>query len=198
MGNTWCTPVAGSRWSFWGRGIAFQFCEPICTYLVSGASYSSLNNANWELTKHSCSLAQSFWHGPYAGPEPELHIQVLKLQSFAESPESSLRTEAVVWHQCVLRSPSQWEVSTHKSLLLSFAACLLSSVVSWYTAILPYIVKASVSLQKQTARKSVAALKLATLLLTNKNIFPDLLWLGIFSNDFHYLQQNSLEGCWTR
>lgn len=33
-----------------------------------------------------------------------------------------------------------------------------------------------------------------TLLLTNQNIFPDLLWLGVFSNDFHYLQQNSLEG----
>lgn len=132
---------------------------------------------------------------PYTGPESELHIQVLQLQSFAESPGSCLRTEAVVWHQCVQRSPSQWEVSMHKSPPLSFAACLLSSVVSWYTAILPYIVKASVSLQKQNARKSVAALKLATLLLTIKNIFPDLLWLGIFSNDCHYLQQNSLEGC---
>lgn len=103
-----------------------------------------------------------------------------------------------MWHQCMQRSPSQTEVSMHKYPLLSFAACLLSSVVSRYTAILPYIVKASVLLQKQTARESVAALKLATLLLTNKNIFTDLLWLGIFSKDFHYLQQNSPEGCWRR
>lgn len=144
--------------------------------------------------QHSSSLAQPFWCDSYTGQESELHIKVLQLQSFAESPESGLKTEAVVWHQCAQRSPSQWEVSIHKRPLLSFAACLLSSVVSRYTIydILQYTVKASVSLQKQTARKSVAALKLATLLLTN------LLRLGIFSNDFHYLHQNSLEGWWKK
>lgn len=179
MGNAWCTSIAGSKWSFWGRGIALQFHEPICTYPVSGGSYSSLNNANKELTKHSCGLAQSYWHDPYTGPGSELRIQVLQLQSFAESPGSGLRTEAVVWHPCVQRRPSQWEVSMHKSPLLSVAACLLSSVLSRYTAILPYIVKASVSLQKQTARKSVAALKLAALLLTK--YFPR----SIIARDLH-------------
>ena len=35
---------------FLRKRYSLQFREPICTYLVSGASYSSLNNANWELT----------------------------------------------------------------------------------------------------------------------------------------------------
>lgn len=82
--------------------------------------------------------------------ESELHIQVLQLTNVAVSPGSALKTEAVLWHQCMQESPSLWEVSMHKHPLLSFAACLLSSVFSPYTATLPYIVKSSVLLQKQT------------------------------------------------
>lgn len=39
---------------------SFQFCERICTYLVSGASYSRFNNVSWEVTKDSSGLAQPF------------------------------------------------------------------------------------------------------------------------------------------
>lgn len=42
----------------------------------------------------------------------------------------------------------------------------------------------------------MTALILASLLLTGKSIFPDLLWLRIFCSDFNYLPQDSLEGSW--
>lgn len=141
--NTWCTLAAESQESFCGRH-SFQFCQHICIYLVSGASYSRLNNASWEVTKDSSGLAQPFWpnqHQPYQ----------LSLSCVCKCCCVTMiwfETEAVLWHQCMQRSPSQWEVSMHKQPLLSFAACLLSSAFSPYTATLPYIVKSSVLLQK--------------------------------------------------
>lgn len=38
--------------------------------------------------------------------ESELHIQVLQLTNVAVSPGSALKTEAVLWHQCMQESPS--------------------------------------------------------------------------------------------
>lgn len=58
--------------------------------------------------------------------EPELHLQVLQLPSVAESPRSGLKIEAVLWHQCMQRSPSQWEVSMHKHPLLSLLLVYLA------------------------------------------------------------------------
>lgn len=45
---------------FLWKKYSFQFCEHICTYPVSGASYSRLNKASWEVTKDRSGLAQPF------------------------------------------------------------------------------------------------------------------------------------------
>lgn len=50
--------------SLWKK-YSSQFCEHICTYLVSGASYSRLNNATQEVTKDSSGLAQPFRHNQH-------------------------------------------------------------------------------------------------------------------------------------
>lgn len=58
MGNTQCTSVAGSKWNLLRKRYSFQFCKPVCIYLVFGAS--NLNNANRDLIECSSSLAQPF------------------------------------------------------------------------------------------------------------------------------------------
>lgn len=146
-----CTLVAESQKSLCGRGIAFNSVNISAPILFLGPV-----TAGWIMPARKSLKTAVVWLSlsniTNTSPESELHIQVLEVPSAPESPQSGLKIEAVLWNQCMQRSPSQWEVSMHKHPLLGFVACLFSSVFSPYTATLPYIVKSSVLLQKQTER----------------------------------------------
>lgn len=139
MENTRCMSVPGSKWSFWGRGTALQFCELICINLVSRAIHNTLDKAN--------------------GKSPNTAVVWINLSGWAWPRGWAVYTNFTITKFCRVTRiwfegqrlwcgisagmgvQSKWEVSMHKSPLFSFAVCLFSSVVSCYSATLPYIVK---------------------------------------------------------
>lgn len=176
----------------WKR-YSFKFCGHICNNLVSGASYNRLNNASWEVLKTAVvwlSLSDP------TNPSPV----------WAASTSFTATTccwVTVIWFEdrgCVVArvhaKESIWMRSQHAQAPSSqFAACLLSSVFSPYTATLPYIVKSSVLLQKQTEGSLWQPWSSHC---SSQKYFPRSIMARDLQQWFSLSSADSLESCWTR